>query len=592
MAARQPDDGSRRYDDWEDGPSLWQEWQARIRRLVEPALSGDRRTRARRRAISAVVAGGLLLGGLSAGAYSLIRQSVCTEHPRLRVAAAPEIAPAVAEIARRYTADGGCAQVSVRAEDPAAAAVRLGDRRDLAEVWIPDSSVWIDLARVRGGDRAVLTGGESIARSPVVLAARERTVSVLRAEPRDLSWSLLVPSARVKKRLPEGYVRLPAPDRFAAGLLALHALHGASDQHPGTLRMVQGITTNVRRAVVDSEEDLFGRLDRPAGDPLIATSEQAVWRYNGGAPRTRAVAVYPREGTTSLDYPYVVLGTGSVPREAAADFLAAFAADDARTSLRAAGFRDPDGRAGTAIAAARGVQGGRYTELPGSDPGTRLRLLLSMQDLLADRRVLLLLESGDAMAKTVPGGTDSLMKETARFFATGIGRMSPRDDVGLWTFGAGSGDDGRHREVVRLGPVVENGPAVQAALRDLPARPDGGRSLYDTLLAAIRSVARDNVRERPGSIVLFTAGKDDGKGISLTALLEALRRESSGDRPVPITLIGYGDRVDAKALRRIAEATKGAAMMAHTFDQARQVFFEVLAGRVCVDRERCGAWDG
>jgi hypothetical protein len=96
----------------------------------------------------------------------------------------------------------------------------------------------------------------------------------------------------------------------------------------------------------------------------------------------------------------------------------------------------------------------------------------------------------------------------------------------------------------------------------------------------------------PGSVIVFTDGGDDGKGVSAAELTATLRKEFTPAQPVTVTFIGYGEDVPSEELRRVARPTNGTAMVARTFEQARQIFLQVLANQVCVDHERCATRQG
>src|SRR5690348_10022164 len=85
----------------------------------------------------------------------------------LRVTATPEIAPVVAAAADRL--GDTCARVLVTPQESAATAdVLAGPRAKQPDVWIPESTVWLQRTQARRAwDLPV--GGTSVASSPVVL---------------------------------------------------------------------------------------------------------------------------------------------------------------------------------------------------------------------------------------------------------------------------------------------------------------------------------------------------------------------------------------------------------------------------------------
>ncbi|GGL17307.1 hypothetical protein Sme01_71870 [Sphaerisporangium melleum] len=582
-------DGDERYE--EDGPS----WRDRLASLLEAVRESAPLATAHGRAITAVVLGVLLLGSLAGGAYALVSRSMCAERPGLRVTAAPEIGPALERVAEKYTQQGGCAEITIRQGSPADVADELAARKNLMDVWVPDASVWVDLARVQGADRTSLGAGTPIARSPVIMAVAESTVTRLASAKVKPSWTLLVPTAATRKKLPKASTTLPAPSRFASGLAALDALSSVVTDRPAMLKIVNGMTTNLRRSVLPSQEALFDLVERPAKgtDPIIVVSEQAVWEYNSDRANTRVAGLYPQEGTLALDYPFVPVTKDALKRQAAEEFRRIVLSAAGRAILQSYGFRDAAGQAGGAMDEAHGVRAEPPRELTVPDAMARLRVLLSMRMLLADTRTLLLLDVSRSMAEEVPGLGTSRVRAMADAAEAGVRALPQGGDVGLWIFAAGLDGDKDHRQLVPVGPLAQQGPEVVRALRKLPGQVGGGSGLYDALLAAFRSASKSQVKNMLSSIVVFTdGGDDDRRGIKLKELLATLEKEFDAGRPVTVTLVGFGEDVDVSALEQIARVTNGAAMVAGGFDQAQQIFLQTLANRVCVDRERCAAQEG
>jgi len=93
---------------------------------------------------------------------------VCPATTDLEVAAAPEIAPVVADVARLLSSgpEGSCPTVTVSSEDPAAVVDAVAAGAVGPDVWIPDSS--LSLKRLRTAGRAPQS--DPTTRSPVVLA--------------------------------------------------------------------------------------------------------------------------------------------------------------------------------------------------------------------------------------------------------------------------------------------------------------------------------------------------------------------------------------------------------------------------------------
>ena len=109
--------------------------------------------------------------------------------------------------------------------------------------------------------------------------------------------------------------------------------------------------------------------------------------------------------------------------------------------------------------------------------------------------------------------------------------------MGLWSFTSSRGRD--YDVLVPLGSVSGevDGTTRRAALSRAVARlrPEvgGGTGLYDTTLAAFRSASESYAYGRLNAVLVITDGQNDDPGsISLTQLLDSLRREYDGVRPV------------------------------------------------------------
>ncbi|WP_248965712.1 substrate-binding and VWA domain-containing protein [Sphaerisporangium perillae] len=582
-----------------DDPPPWKErlagFLAPLAGVLAAMSTANPLVNARRRAIAAVALGAVLVAVLATGAYGLISSSVCGERPQLRVMAAPEIGPVLEQVARKDAESGGCLSVSVRTGSPADVADDLALRRDIMDVWVPDASVWVDLARVQGADRTLFSQRTPLARSPVIIGMPEATAAKLAASKGKPSWTLLIPTSATKKKLPKAFTTLPAPSRFASGLAALDALNSVVTDRPALLKIVQGITTNLKRSVLPSQQALFDLVERPdkGADPVIVASEQAIWRHNSARTGPRVVGLYPEEGTLALDYPYVPVTRDAAKRKAAEEFRRLILSGTGRPLLQAAGFRDAAGNAGTEMDDRHGVRAAPPQEIPAPDPMTTLRGLLSMRLLLADTRNLLLLDVSGSMGEKVPGLGATRMQAMVGVAEAGIRALPQGSDVGLWIFSTGLDGDKDYKEVVPVGPLRQRAPEVIRELHKLPGHTRGDTGLYDSLLAAFRSASTQQVRNMLSSVIVFTDGNDDDRhGISLTELLAALQKEFDPGRPVTITLIGFGEDIDAGKLEQIARVTNGVAMVAKTFDQAQQIFLQVIANRVCTDRERCASQEG
>src|SRR5690606_24880655 len=119
-------------------------------------------------------------------------------------------------------------------------------------------------------------------------------------------------------------------------------------------------------------------------------------------PESPVVALYPKEGTLSLDYPVTILTKDPQTLKAAADFKQELSSEAAGRTLRDAGFRTVDGKAGKALAEADGLREDTPAPLDPPDGPTVARVVQTWTRLNLGTRLLTLLDVSGTMALPVP----------------------------------------------------------------------------------------------------------------------------------------------------------------------------------------------
>jgi hypothetical protein len=274
------------------------------------------------------------------------------------------------------------------------------------DVWIPDSSLWTLLVQSLAPGREVLdVTGTSVARSPIVVAmpralAGELRDQVARADP---SWEDVLGVSGVSgvsggaalddrgDRRGRGEftvaagkvdLRVPDPADNATGLATLVIVNrlwaGEPDRPAKFANLVQTIRADTVDGAAagfhgfgDAEVAADGKGDAKAGDakagaggaghakadgaaavagagegrrfPTVVAPEQAVFAYNRTDPREPALAVYPREGTLALDYPFTIVTGDGEKVTAARLFQDVLRGRQTGADARALGFRSGDG---------------------------------------------------------------------------------------------------------------------------------------------------------------------------------------------------------------------------------------------------------
>ncbi|XVQ10594.1 substrate-binding domain-containing protein [Spirillospora sp. CA-255316] len=540
--------------------------------------------------------------------------------------------------------DGRCARAVVRKADPGAMAALLagqsvpqatGDRRP--DVWIPDSSLWTALAAASGTPAGGAPAGSapasgapagsapaggapaggapagggpggalevtrtSVARSPIVVGLpRSLAASLSRqgvtATP---SWDNLLNAAggtaggAVTKNamIPPGTVRLLVPDpaRNAAGMhaLVLTDILLANDPNKGAI--FTGIVRTARESTLPTVEAQFTRF-QPTGTgkrPIALASERDVWAFNRTRPAEPAVALYPQEGTLSLDHPFAITTADPARRAAARRLERAMGSEATRADVREMGYRSPDGKAPGSFGAATGVNPGRPRELPAPRPAAVRQVMQAWSKLSLGIRILTLVDISGTMAEPIAPGITRL-QATARTAQGGLSMMSNDTELGVWAFSTKLQGDRDWRELVPVGPLGERigsatrRQAVLSRLGSVRPKATGDTGLFETLTAAYREMTRTYKAEFGNTVLLFTDGKgnDDPGGPSLERTLADLRETTDPARPVQIVMIGVGREVDTRELRRIAEVVPGAVYVAESPDQIVKIFLQALSRRI------------
>jgi Ca-activated chloride channel homolog len=367
----------------------------------------------------------LTLGLGSGGALLLVNMvdssPDCAKATVLRVTAAPNVAGALRGLVDDYNradhdAAGSCVQVQLTGQDPGTTYDRLSSgwpdaaAGPMPDVWIPDSTAWLNLARsVAAAARLLPTGGPVIASSPVVIGSPAPVATALAGSGVKLSWanlagwagdptfwrgrghaswgpfsvSFAVPASSVATAQAISAISAASAAPAASAASAARTGGSAAALTPDVLANNVTVRTAVgafERAAARIEPSTDALLDGLRTAPPIATDavtnagaplfdaapmmESDLIAYNqritaaapgatGPGPATPSAtpltAVYPTDGLYRQSVPYLLLPLAAgEPKKAAAaaDLLAHLRGGEGRTALARAGFRDPDGAAG------------------------------------------------------------------------------------------------------------------------------------------------------------------------------------------------------------------------------------------------------
>jgi Ca-activated chloride channel homolog len=528
-----------------------------------------------------VAVGVVLLVAVGAGVWLSVGHrgsaSGCGSSGTVRVAVAPELAPTARELLAGpvRAGTGTCVTATVTAQGPLETVGTLGALAPAAlpQVWVPDSSVWVTQAQ----GAQVQTAGP-MASSPVVLATS-------RAAAADRGWSGTAPTWRAALTGARP-VALPDLSGSAAQLSALGAVRASADGGAAADdATVQVVLASGRAAVASTADALATDRQNGTDAPAVPASEQQVLaadRADSGAP---VVAVYPADGSPSLDYPVVRVGRASAAPAGAVDAVVrTLTSTAAHTAVRAAGFRDPAGNPPTGAAA--DVAPAALPKTVSLPPAALGALLQQLTTLAKPSRLLTVVDVSTSMDAAAGSGSRVTLARDA--LKSALALLPDSYAGGVWDFAYRLQDA---QDWQQLAPIAPFGSAVagggtQRQLIDqqfdsLPTRlRPGGTALYDTTLAAVRASRAAFDPAAVNSVVLITDGRnEDDQGIGLDALLSSLTSEADPSRPVKVVAIGIGPDADMSALNRIADTTGGAAYQAVDPADLQKVLFDAIRRR-------------
>ena len=529
-------------------------------------------------------------------------------HRTLDIVASPDIAPVISEVARTVITGGsvsdgdGCLTVGVRAEDPALtsmaitsateaiannAAATSGRRSSspaIPDVWVPDSSLWLQRTDVPNAR----TAGPSIALSPVVLSVPQPLARSLGWPAEPVTFGSVLGASLNGRRVP---LRVPEPSGSASATGSLIAVQQAVAGRPDAPTVLaSALRDSPPSTAPASSRAVEAEAAAAASESVVPRSEQSLsTALASSAARPGVVAAYPTSSGTVLDYPYLVLGDRNGSAESTGRLLDALRAPAGQQILRDAGFRDAGGTAGRQLKEIPVLQGARpvVAEVPSADAvehAVNARAAVNL-----GTRLLAVIDVSGSMAEPVPaaGGARriDLVKQAA---GEGLALYDDSAEVGLWSFSTDLTPTTDHRELVPIGPLGPRpgGPSGKEALARSIAgvEPvDGGSTgLYDTVLAAVRNVRAGWEPDRVNSVVVLTDGQnDDPEGIGLGQLLTTLKAEADPARPVLVIGIAYGPDSDQGALVAISAVTGGTAYAAKKPADVQRVFLDATGRRSC-----------
>ncbi|OZF38736.1 hypothetical protein CH296_03320 [Rhodococcus sp. 14-2496-1d] len=511
-----------------------------------------------------VLGGGVFVGLKAFG-------SKCGDPEAYSLAADPAIAPVLQQIVDNTSSEElGCAAVEVTATESGqvSAAVAKGD--DVPSLWVPDSSLWIGKT-VRSTASLIDLASQSVAATPAVLAARKDEVPFFD------TWltALKLEGLRIGNPL--------ANTTSDAAILGAVAEAGSDET---ALDSVSAALVPIAQAqaATRGEADPTVRLDDLVADGGVAVvSEQAYLDYQQDK-NVELGATAPPTGAFFLNFPLAVTEPAGDRHETAKSVGTALAtaiqSEQGQQALSDAGFRSADM---APLDSDRGI--GDVTPLTIADQQAAESTLRQYQILALPSRALVMEDVSGSM--NYSAGANSRIAMTVQASETGNRLFPDNASMGLWAFSIGlGGGDQDYRELApirRMDEQVGNTTQREVLLqqtRTLPSLVGGGIGLYDTTLAAFRTVQQGYDPDAVNSVIILTDGtNEDPDSISLDELLSTLRAEQDPSKPVVIVTIGITDDADAGVLQQISAATGGTSFVARNPAEIPNVFVNALRSR-------------
>jgi Ca-activated chloride channel family protein len=466
----------------------------------------------------------------------------------VNVVASPDIAPVieqlVAPMRTQKLPDGRCLQVTIASQNPAetVAGAQILPLDRAPDLWIPDSSLW--LTRIEQWKPNPVA---SFASSPVVVGTSTAVVDTLGWDKKPPTWDAALAGARP--------VAAPNIAQDAAGLSAELALWQALGKGEKAKTALAGAVVAGLRAGAPSREAAIAAAQSGAATaPLIPLTEQTVQEANRDVPEPKLVAVYPKGGQPSLDYP-VALVEGSEPTAEQQSAILAIAdrlkSPAARATVRNAGFRDTGG----STTAGAGIVPAAVTPLK---PPSELEI-----------------KNRSEFAAAAAGAAGQLMPDVAQ--------------VGLWGFSRdlrGKSDRIEYLKLQELGtptddPKVTHRDAVNRQMIAMSSKLGGnGTALYSTAVAAMKYSTGLYDPRAGNSVVLFTDGENvDPGGPSIEATVRDIKKLYDPKKPVRMICIGIGADADMVALKKLADAGGGLAFRTTDPRVLPEILFKVMSQR-------------
>ena len=529
----------------------------------------------------------------------------CRAHPVVvRVAVSGEIEPAIQRLGRFFNSEhqlvhGRCAQVTVRAASPAGVTAALARGAGSGvDAWIPDSTLWLDIARSSpAAARLIRQGGMIVARSPLMIAMSRPVAAGMPAFGTSVSWKFLLPQTVGGPPQALGLrVQLPDPTHSAAGLATLthfrrHLGYGGRHARAQLARFILSVQV-VPPVGTSGPVPSLAALARPPppgaapGNPVTVTSEQSVVKFDRSHPGEPLAVRYPAEGTYQLTYPYVLATADRFTQAAAQAFGTVLRSAYGSAYLRYEGFRTAAGQAG-AWPASYGLARRTPQLLPQPGPAQAAQALRAWRRVHLGTRVLALNDVSSVMANPVGPGGPTLEQVLSRTAVRSLARFPANTQIGVWAFASHLHGSLPYKQIMPVGPIQSPFGLVTRRMRIQRCAAAGttvpaGAALYGTILAAYKTLAASYQPGYVNAVIVLTAGVENAPGdISGARLVHELSQLYDRRQRIQIIVIMLGQAGNFPVLQQVAATTHGKAYQVTQPGQVGSIFYHAFGRRIC-----------
>jgi len=553
--------------------------------------------------LAMVIAAGVLV---ALGERTISAKPTCAgQTSTARVAVSSEIEPVVQRVAAFFNSehrqvDGRCAAVTVHAAQAATVAKALEQPRARleppADAWIPDSSLWVDVASGSpDAAKLIQPTGLVLAETPLVIAMPRPAAARTPVFGTSVGWQVLFPQGVGRPSRDLGLnVQYPDPTQSAAGLAGLIELKRIFGYgRPARSAMAtfalnaQVVPPRTAAGSLPSLETFARPLAGSEAAPLTLTSEQAVVAFDRSHPDEPLAVRYPAQGTYQLSYPYVLTTTNRVALAVAKAFEDALRSGYASAYVRYEGFRTGTGTGGT-WPSSYGLTSAMPRLLPNPGASQADKELRAWHVLGLGSRFLAINDVSAAMATPVAPGGPTLEQVLGRSSAAGMKRFPGSTQMGLWVFASHLSGALPYKQLVPMGPlpgqfgVITRRQAIQRLAATGQRVAHAPAALYGTLLAAYKQMVATYQPQYVNDIIVLTAGVENDPGdISAATLLRKLRAMVNPGRPVEILMVVFGVPKDLGDLEQIAKVTNGKVWPITSAAQIPRIFYRAFGRRIC-----------